>query len=137
MLKKLPDAATGNEFYKVDSFIGIRHKIQLKNGEKIRIISTNSFGIDPTALEEFLSSFKEKIENFQGDEPLKIKRKNSFLETKFALFLIITLSIIGLAAIFIELFRGKGFNATMFVVLVPLLILIPALLRARIKKEKV
>lgn len=123
------------ESYKADLFNGVRLNVQLKSKKKIRIISTNSFGVDPKNLEEFLDQFKDRIKSFQQDTSFEIKRKNSFLETNYSLFLIIGLSIIGFITIFIELIRGNGFSTTMLVILVPLLILIPAFIKARIKNN--
>src|SRR5690606_16689843 len=114
------------EFYKAELFNGVRLKIRLKNHETVRIISTNSFGIDPRNLEEFLEHFEKRLKEYQTKTSLIINRKKSFLKTKKTVYLIIFLSLVGFGAVVIELLRGNGLSTTMFIIVVPLLTLIAA-----------
>lgn len=121
-------------FYKAELFNGVRLKIRLKNQKTIRIISTNSFGIDPRNLEEFLEHFEKRVKEFQIETKLNVNRKSSFFETKRNKYLIIFLSLVGFGAVIVELLRN-GFSATMFIIIVPLLTLI-ATLYATIKRRQ-
>jgi|GEM_PF-2599522 len=118
--------------YKIEELDGIRLEVRLRNNKKITIITSNNFGSTPEILKDFCNHFEEQIKIHQNQISLPIEKKKSFFETRLALYLLITISIIGLGCILYAVFTNKKMNlGTFLVIVIPIISLLPALLKVK------